>query len=45
MINNNALTPGQPPRQHWRRSSYSGTSTGMTLVVSSAPAKKHRAAT
>ena len=26
MINNNALTPGQPPRQHWRRSSYSGTS-------------------
>jgi Domain of unknown function (DUF397) len=26
MINNNALTPGQLPRGHWRRSSYSGTS-------------------
>jgi uncharacterized protein DUF397 len=26
MINNNALTPRPLPRQHWRRSSYSGTS-------------------
>jgi hypothetical protein len=26
MINNNALTPWQPPRGNWRRSSYSGTS-------------------
>jgi len=41
MINNNALTPGQLPRGHWRRSSYSGTS-GNCIEVA-APSHRTRA--
>jgi hypothetical protein len=41
MINNSALTPGQLPRGHWRRSSYSGTS-GNCLEVA---APNHRTRT